>query len=417
MMPGSDRRHRTDERSLAHDSEMFTLLCTALSGERNASFDRAAELEAALADPARVAAMRRLAEAEGVLPAVYEALAVPRLTQIARSERIILATEYEANRRRNSTLRGVLLELGRMFSDAAIEVAPLKGGAWLMEEADGAAAWRFMLDLDIAIDRAHFDRLTDLMAQIAFAPYSRKKHGKGARNGFESPFWRSDVPALLEVHRDLGWRRELLPVDVLLGHSRPIASGLRMPAPWCRAFHCIVHWQIQDHGLSRQTVRLKDVLDVARFLARNDVDWTFLAGHARSVGAMKACEAAVAIAAELLAAPVPPELRNGKHAETNAKAALNRRASPLHTWLATQTWRAGSLWRCEKIRYRQWLRGASPARIRTVVWMVRVMRLPVILVRWTAICFRWIVLLLSSIRLPLLSSVGRRRRPVDAPVH
>jgi hypothetical protein len=96
---------------------------------------------------------------------------------------------------------------------------------------------------------------------------------------------------------------------------------------------------------------------------------------------LEPCAAAVAAASELLAAPVPRELSPPATAQRWVERALARHASPLRTFIATEIWRAGTLWRCEKVAYRCALRGMRPSVIPMAVWGARIVRLPLLAVR------------------------------------
>ncbi len=298
----------------------------------------------------------------------------------------MLATRHEANRRRNAALLQVLRELGEAGASAGLRFVALKGAAWLVEDPVGCAAWRQMIDLDVLVDPEHFDAVPRLLEGMGYAPASKSKRFEG--NFHLAPYRHPSIPALLEVHRHVGWRHQLLPSGLLLTGARSMAGGLLLPAPWARAFHAIIHWQIQDYGGTRGTLPLKELVEVARFLARADVDWATLSAHAARVGAVEACEAAIAAAAALLNAPVPREIVPGPAARRWVARSIARRASPLSTWVATQLWRAGTLWWCEKVAYRCALRGIRPSIIVLAVWGARVVRLPLLAVRATGIAAR-----------------------------
>src|SRR5262249_8726839 len=68
--------------------------------------------------------------------------------------------------------------------------------------------------------------------------------------------------------------------------------------------------------------------------------------------------------------------------------ALARRSSAVSTWLATELWRAGTLWRCEKGAYRAFLGGATPAWVFARLWVGRVIRLPILAGRVAPIALR-----------------------------
>ena len=166
-----------------------------------------------------------------------------------------------------------------------------------------------------------------------------------------------------------------------------------------RFFHAIIHWQVQDHGGSRGTLPLRELVEVARFLARPDLDWGALAAHAARVEAVASCELAIASAVALLDARMPPRLIPGSAAQRWVTRSLARRDSPLGTWVATQRWRAGTLWWCDKVRYRAALQGTRPAFTALKVWGARFIRLPLLAVRATGIA------------LQALAWAGTARRP------
>jgi hypothetical protein len=352
------------------EHEIFFALCEMLSGRGvPASFAFASALDSPL-----FAEMQAIAESERVLPALYDALALQYGAGVAKPIRAVCAVEKETNRRRNSEIRSALTELGEQAAAEGFAFAGLKGAAWILEDAGSAAAWRSMLDMDVLVAADRFDAIPAFLQRLGYIRLSNS--ARYDLNFHHAPHARLNGPAMLEVHRHLGWQHRLLSPDVIFEHARFVSKGLLLPAPWCRAFHAIIHWQLQDFGGARASMRLKDVLEVSRFLRRSDVDWGALAQHARAVGAMRACEAAIALAATLLAAPIPSEIPLGAYGRRHVALALARKASPWRTWFAREKWRAGTLWRCEKLAYRYAIKGAGPATIHAAVWAGRLVRLP-----------------------------------------
>jgi hypothetical protein len=72
-------------------------------------------------------------------------------------------------------------------------------------------------------------------------------------------------------------------------------------------------------------------------------------------------------------------------------------------------WRAGTLWRCEKIAYRLAMRGSPAPLTRIAVWTARVVRLPILAVRALVILARGARLLGAQAE-PLSSRAGPRTR-------
>jgi hypothetical protein len=384
---------------VAAQEDVFRILCALLGGENRGG----CEHTPSLCDPVVAAALVALAEKERVGPALHERLVGSHVWQEAKAQQDWLAGIWEQNLRRNLLIRSSLLSLGEAAARAGFEFVALKGCAWLLEDASDAAAWRAILDIDVLVDAGRFEAVPALLLELG---YQRASVSRRFRDNFHhAPYWRPDAPFTVEVHRHLGWHHQLLSPETVFGAAKRVAPGLLQPAPWCRAFHAIVHWQVQDCGLSRRSVPLKEVLEVARFMARPDVDWRIVLSNARAVGTVRECEAATALAAELLGAPMPPDLKSGALAKKHVRHALARRSSPLSTWLATETWRAGTLWRCEKVAYRSFLRGAKPARVSANVWIGRVVRLPFLAARAVTIAVRGAGLW-----------IGRPRHGLSAPV-
>ncbi len=299
----------------------------------------------------------------------------------------MLARAWEQNLRRNRLIRSTLLSIGDAAARSGFEFVALKGCAWLLEDQQtNPAPWRSILDIDVLVDARRFEEIPCLLTGLGYRPLSESRRFRG--NFHLAPYWKPDAPCTVEVHRHLGWRHQLLAPETIFDAVTRIAPGLLQPAPWCRAFHAVVHWQVQDCGFSRASLPLKELLEVARFMARPDVDWPMLLAHARAVGAIRECEAALALAAELLGAPVPTGMKIAELGKNQVRRALARRSSVLSTWLATEMWRAATLWRCEKVAYRAFLRGARPGRVAADVWMGRAVRLPYLAARGATLAAR-----------------------------
>jgi Uncharacterised nucleotidyltransferase len=368
-----------------------------------------------LRDPRAMADLIKLAQDERVAPALHEAIAANPEWGVAHCAQATLAQQWEQNVRRNVLMRGALLELGEAGAAAGLEFLALKGAAWLTEDATGAVGWRSILDIDVLVDRRHFDAVPALLQRLG---YRRASDSNRFRANFHhAPYQRPGRDLTIEVHRHLGWRHDLLPPEIAFGSAKFIAPGVLQPAPWCRALHAIIHWQIQDCGSSRCTTPVKEILEVARFLARPDVDWQLVLAHAGAVDTSKACAAAMVLASELLAAPLPQRCVLGPDASKHLRRSLARRASPISTWLATEMWRAGTLWRCEKVAYRRFLRGAGPRAIAAAVWLGRAVRLPYLAARGITIAARYAGLRVrprrlgaALLRLQTTSSADAQRR-------
>src|SRR5581483_7853621 len=323
-----------------YDDEVFRRLVGML-GSLGApgTFVYATELRGQL-----LAHMTALAAHERVTPAFDEALAVRNGGAVAKPIRAVAAIRLEENRQRNRAIRTALLELGHAAAAEGFAFAVMKGAAWVLEEGEAAAPWRWMVDIDVLVDPDRFLTLASFMERLGWRPFVG---GKSDGVSFQAPYANANAPCLVEVHRHLGWRHTLLAPRAVFQSARTVAPGLLLPAPWCRAFHAIIHWQVQDSGLSRALIRPKDMIDIDRLLRRDDCDWEAVVAQARAAGMMSACEVAVALTTTLMGSPWPLALPATAEGEAHVARALGRRSSAMQSWIAREKWRGGTLWRCE----------------------------------------------------------------------
>jgi hypothetical protein len=373
-----------------YDEEIFRLLCNTL-GSIGAPGTLALHTEL---NGQLLPAMMALAEAEKVRPALDDALAVRHGAKVAKAIRTVCAVRQETNRQRNLVIRQAVLKLGEAAAAEGFKFAVLKGAAWVLEDGQRAAAWRWMIDIDLLVDQQRFETMPDFLRRLGYAQISDDPRYE--INFHLAPFAEPDGVVSLEIHRHLGWRHDLLPPQVVFHSAQAVAAGIVIPVPWCRAYHAFIHWQAHDLGMTRATVPLKEMAEVDRFLRRADVDWATLAAHARANGTIRACETAIALTAALLGAPAPADIPLSEFGRRHVARALACKKSRWRTFVAREKWRAGTLWRCEKIAYRSAIRGASPATITAAVWSGRLLRLPVFLARTAAIYARVLRMLLNE---------------------
>jgi hypothetical protein len=335
-------------------ADPFRLLCGAVSEDAPAR----AGVARALADPPTMHAVRQLAASERVTSALHAAVSARFAEHVPKADRMVLATQHEANRRRNKAIDEAVREIAAAAGAMGIEVAALKGVAWIVDEQFAFAAWREMIDVDLLVTPEHFAAMPGVLQKLGYQADSDSARFRV--NFHHRPYRRPGVPFTIEIHRHLGWRHDLLDPALVMKDAQRIGDGLLLPAPWCRALHAIIHWQLQDFGMQRGTLPVRDLLEVARFLRLDQVDWRRAMSHAGEVGVLPACEAAIASSSALMNAPVPAAVTIGDTGRQHVLRALGRRDSELETWLATQKWRAGTLWRCEKIAYRLALNGHGP---------------------------------------------------------
>jgi hypothetical protein len=269
----------------------------------------------------------------------------------------------------------------------------LKGAAWLLQDAERLAAWRTMIDADLLVSAEQFELMPSLLSELGYVPDRRPRRFFGTRR-FQAhfhlvPHRRGDDPFMIEVHRHLGWRPRILPTEMMFANQLRIAQGLSVPAPWCAALHAIVHWQIQHDvfhkGESRSSGNVKNGLEVARFLAREDIDWPSLAVYAKGVGIQNEFEAGVGLATELFGVELPREVVASGIGSDRLVFCLAARSSPARRRMLLQKARIAALWRCDRAMYRVHLRTKNPILLSASLWGHRMIHLPIITILWAGV--------------------------------
>lgn len=359
------------------DREALLLLCRVLS----ANPATRAQAIAGLSGGQQAATIIHLAEAEGVVPALYDAIArSPEC--LPKSDRIALAMAHEANRRKNRQIRDAVIAIAEAADRHSIEVVALKGARWILEEGEeaGFAAWRAMLDVDLLVRVEDYDAIREIVEQAGYYPVRRERNFRGrlrfAGHYHHVALRRSEQPFVTEIHRHVDWQPVLLPTETIFANSRLVAPGLRLPCPWHAALHAIIHWQIHHFGYQLGLHRVTDGLDIARFLGRNDVDWSALADHVGRVGIGREVDAALATVTDLFGTPLPGEFQVSADAQAYVAKALQTRELQLLTWQAKQHQRIERLWHDHRFAYRSAMRKSHPALTRIGLWALRVRRLP-----------------------------------------
>jgi hypothetical protein len=192
------------------------------------------------------------------------------------------------------------------------------------------------------------------------------------------------------------WRPALLPTEAIFASSRPVALGLRLPCPWHAALHAIIHWQIHHYGYLLGFHRIRDGLDIARFLCGDDVDWSALADHAARVGIVREVEDALATVTDLFSIPPPPGFRVSARARQHVAKSLQLQDSRVLRWQAKQRQRVDRLWYDYRFIYRSGLRKTDPAVTLAGLWALRVRRLPFLISHLASIAVLGILAKLQS---------------------
>jgi hypothetical protein len=351
------------------------LLCRVLSDNQSTRATAIAELSGSQS----AAEIVSLAEAESILPALYEAIAASPEC-LPRPDRTALALAHEANRRRNRLIHDAVVEIAAAANRHSTAIVALKGARWIMEDRAGFAAWRSMLDVDVLVRVEDYDAMRSILEQVGYRATRREQNFLGqhrfAGHYHQVALRRDRQPFVTEVHRHVEWQPVLLPTEAIFESSYVVAPGLRLPRPWHAALHAIIHWQIHHYGYQLGFHRVTDGLDISKFLGRSDVDWAAAAAHVKQAGIEREFDAAIAAVAEFFGARTPPDFRVSQRARNYATKALRPRESRLTAWQAKQHQRIVRLWHDHRFVYRSNLRKAGPVATNIGLWALRARRIP-----------------------------------------
>lgn len=214
----------------------------------------------------------RLASEQLVLTAIAkDAATIDMPDDVAQ----LLQQMEAANRQRNLWLRAILKDANAQLQAAGIEAVAVKGAAFLSEDAENAASWRFFGDVDILVRERDLSAAVSALTSIGYIQNQTVYHPHHHRH---YPFLRHpDGQTGIDVHTRLAGlhQRGLLDPDHFFDDAVivPIGTGeILIPSATDRLAHLIVNAQILDYRYERRLFRLRDALDFAHLSARAGAD-------------------------------------------------------------------------------------------------------------------------------------------------
>ena len=250
----------------------------------------------------------RTAHPHGLLPLLYRHLG-SRPDSVPAEIRGALREGFEANARRALRLTAELLRLHDQLASRGVTVIPYKGPV-LAASVYGDLAVRPFRDLDFLVQRRDADRAEQVLAAEGYRPLygltpEQEKAFRAAT--CESAFSRNGD--IVELHWAFGPRDFPLALEVEAVRTRleRVAIGTTQMDTLCADDLLLV---LCAHGAKHLWERLEWICDVAELLRRVPIsDGEGLLERARAVGAVRMLLLGLSLAADLLDAPVPSELR------------------------------------------------------------------------------------------------------------
>lgn len=282
-----------------------------------------------LREPLNWPALLALAEEHGLLPLVSLRLSKSDETLVPFDIRQKLKETHRAHVIFSLQLTGELFRVLDRLAGAMIETAAVKGPVLSMR-CYGDPGLRQYTDLDLIVPTKDIRRTTELMLDLGYQPRIPLQTIVDGKIPGEYVFRRPDTNVLVEFHTEHTFRYHprRLPLEKVLARKAWVSiDSRRVPALSVEdelVLICI-------HAAKHMWERLAWVADVAALLAQHPpLDWQNARSSAAEVGAERMLRVGLRLAADLLRAPLSPEMV----AYVNSDAAATKLAEQIANRLA-----------------------------------------------------------------------------------
>jgi hypothetical protein len=250
-----------------------------------------------------------IAERHRLSPVVYEIIAGTAQDLISPAQLNVLREATVHSTRAGMALLRELLRLHRIFEAAQILVIPYKGPllAWV---AYGSFIRREYSDLDFIVQQEYIPDAIDVLKSAGYRPQfdPREAHaGQGATAPGQYSFLSHPQKILAEFHTERTLRYFPTPIDLQDLASRLMTVGIGEQR--LRTF------SIEDtlvmlcvHGAKHFWERLGWVLDIAKLVTAQEVDWTLATLIAARMESTRVLLLGLYLAHDLFDAPLPEQL-------------------------------------------------------------------------------------------------------------
>ncbi|MEN8106974.1 MAG: nucleotidyltransferase family protein [Pseudomonadota bacterium] len=225
-----------------------------------------------------------------------------------------LESHYMASAKRNLVLTAELIKVLRILESADISAVPYKGPA-LAALAYGDVALRKFIDLDLVIRPRDIIPAKSLLVSHGYQWRRQQGQVTGADEINKNRFWHEynfahpDNNATIDLHWGISNQRFPFDIDLdgLWEHLEPaylLGQDIRVfPAEVSLLFLCV-------HGSKDLWwKRIGWICDIAELLGSNpDLDWPYITELATRTGARRMLLLGLALAHELLQAPLPEQV-------------------------------------------------------------------------------------------------------------
>ncbi len=249
------------------------------------------------------------ADQNGIAPVLHESILEIAPDLISPEQHRLLKATVRATVANAMGLAGELVRVYRRFEAAQIPVIPYKGPV-LATLAYGNVARRDFTDLDIILQQCHIPEATALLQTAGYLPQFDLREAHVADNQFapgQYPFVLVGDGVHVELHTERTLRYFPAPLDFQELNGRLIE--VEIAGQPMRTFStedtllllCV-------HGAKHFWERLLWILDVAKLITTQQVDWALLKRIAAKTKSSRVLLLGLYLAHELLGASLPPEV-------------------------------------------------------------------------------------------------------------
>jgi hypothetical protein len=217
-----------------------------------------------------------LANVHYLTPALWLALQDKGLVgSLLPDARAFLQEAHSLNVVRNTNIRAQALELLKALDGVDIRAVILKGGVHLFEGDRRAFESRMMVDLDLLVPEECLDGSFRAAEELGYEVLMESVHTIHHLN----PIGRKGDQASVEIHRDVGPQKRILPAEEVLRDAVAFdfdGMEINFPSPTHRAVHNIFHSEIQsrnNYAMGRISPRYLHDLELLRAHHEAEIDW------------------------------------------------------------------------------------------------------------------------------------------------
>jgi hypothetical protein len=291
-----------------------------LSAQLNSSDEDADSARALVQSKCDWSYLLQAAQDHGVMPLLYRHLLSVR-PSIPEEMLKRLHDEVVANTQSNLALTRELFELLDRFEAHEVRAIPYKGPA-LATSAYGDVAFRQFVDLDLIVHKRDVLRVKELLVTRGWQPEFELNGAQEAAflDLYYDYGFRNEQGVLIEIHWELTEGYFNFPIDVerLWDRLVPVTIAGRRVMTLSPEDSLLI---VCVHSSKHLWSRLGWISDVARLIESHcEMNWPAVIDHAARLGSKRMLSLGLFLAAELLGALVPEQVRKTLHSDSTVGA-------------------------------------------------------------------------------------------------